>query len=121
MWINIKIKLIAEELDFEKTEIQRLDERDNYQLIEMSTLTNDNLHILKRFLLGILEDREWESDSIIFEESDGFSKPFSKAERTINIMLLGEPRVGKTSFFGKFFDNNSSGDNYMVTVGIHNF
>jgi len=48
---------------------------------------------------------------------DGFTKPSSKAERTLNIMLLGEPRVGKTSFFGKFFDNDRAEENYLVTVG----
>lgn len=83
----------------------------------MSTLTNDNLHILKKSLLNVFEDQDYDQESIMFEESDGFSKPNSKAERTINIMLLGEPRVGKTSFFGKFFDNEKANENYMVTVG----
>lgn len=86
----------------------------------MSTLINDNLHILKKLLLGVLDDRESDNDSVLFEESDGFThKPSSKAERTLNIMLLGEPRVGKTSFFGKFFDNDLAEENYLVTVGKH--
>lgn len=105
-------------MNFDKSEIQRLEGSDNYEVIEMSTLTNDNLHILKKFLLGILDDKDYEGDSIMFEESDNFSKPSSKAEGTINIMLLGEPRVGKTSFFGKFFDNDKAEENYMITVGI---
>jgi len=84
----------------------------------MSTLTNDNLHVLKKLLLDNLEDRESHTDSVLYEESDGFnSKPTSKAQRTLNIMLLGEPRVGKSSFFGKFFDNKLSEENYLVTVG----
>jgi len=83
----------------------------------MSTLTNDNLHILKKSFLNVFEEQDYDDESIMFEESDGFSKPNSKAERTINIMLLGEPRVGKTSFFGKFFDNEKANENYMVTVG----
>lgn len=104
-------------MQFEKSNLESFRGSENYEIIEMSTLTNDNLHVLKKLMLGALEDRESENDSILFEESDGFSKPTSKAERTLNIMLLGEPRVGKTSFFGKFFDNDRAEENYLVTVG----
>ena len=104
-------------MQFDKSELEKFRGSDNYEIIEMSTLTNDNLHVLKKLFLGVLEDREGVNDSILFEESDGFSKPSSKAERTLNIMLLGEPRVGKTSFFGKFFDNDRAEENYLVTVG----
>ncbi len=84
----------------------------------MSTLTNDNLHLLKKSLLDNFGEKDYNNESTMLEETDGFSKPSSKAERTINIMLLGEPRVGKTSFFTKFFDNEDNNENYMVTVGI---
>ena len=84
----------------------------------MSTLTNDNLHLLKRNILEISDAKYLEHSEVLIEESDGFSKPSSKAERTLNIMLLGEPKVGKTSFFGKFFENDRFDDNYMITVGI---
>jgi len=104
-------------MQFDKSELESFRSSDNYQILEMSTLTNDNLHVLKKLLLEGWDDREYEIDSILFEESDGFSKPSSKAERTLNIMLLGEPHVGKTSFFGKFFNNDRADENYLVTVG----
>jgi len=87
----------------------------------MSTLTNDNLHVLKRLMIGVFQENLNELDSILFEETDGFTKPSAKADRTLNIMLLGEPRVGKTSFFENFFDNDKKDDNYMVTVGKYSF
>lgn len=104
-------------MQYSKEQIERLDGCDNYELIEMSTLTNDNLHVLRKFLMSIIEEQAVENTSILFEESDGYSKPTSKAERTLNIMLLGEPRVGKTSFFEKFFNNENAYENYLVTVG----
>lgn len=108
-------------MQFDREELENYRGSDNYEILEMSTLTNDNLHVLKKLLMGVLDDRESENDSIFFEELDGFSKPNSKAEGTLNIMLLGEPRVGKTSFFGKFFDNDRAEENYLVTVGNQNF
>lgn len=84
----------------------------------MSTSTNDNLHILKKLLLETFSFKDSLAKDSLYEENDshGHSKVNSKAERTVNIMLLGEPRVGKTTFFGKFFDNESDG-NYLITVG----
>jgi predicted GTPase len=84
----------------------------------MSTLTNDNLHVLKKFITDSFFQKESLMKDILFEETEGFSKLNSKAERTINIMLLGEPRVGKSTFFGQFFDNDRTDGNYLVTVGI---
>lgn len=84
----------------------------------MSTLTNDNLHVLKKYILDTYSLKDSQNKDILYEEIEGHSKLNAKAEKTINIMLLGEPRVGKTSFFGKFFDNSSSSDgNYLVTLG----
>lgn len=84
----------------------------------MSTLTNDNLHILKKLIIDTLTFKESQTKDILFEETGRFSKINSKAERTINIMLLGEPFVGKTTFFEKFFDNDKSDGNYIITLGI---
>ena len=83
----------------------------------MSTLTNDNLHVLKKLIIDTFLLKESQTDEVLFEETDGFSKLSSKAERTVNIMLLGEPRVGKTTFFGQFFDNDHTDGNYLITVG----
>lgn len=83
----------------------------------MSTLTNDNLHVLKKLITESFFLKESHTTNVLFEETEGFSKVNSKAERTINIMLLGEPRVGKSTFFGQFFDNDRTDGNYLVTVG----
>lgn len=86
----------------------------------MSTLTNDNLHILKKYIFDYLNTKQNnQNQEMQLEETDGFAKPSSKAERTLNIMLLGEPRVGKTTFFGNFFNDDNTDGNYLITVGIN--
>jgi hypothetical protein len=107
---------LEDNINYEKDELSIFQGRQNTEFVEMSTLTNDNLHILKRNIIETFVHKESQSKDILFEETEGFTKLNSKAERTINIMLLGEPRVGKTTFFGQFFDDRTDG-NYFVTVG----
>jgi len=107
-----------DDFDYEKDELSNFQGRQNFEFIEMSTLTNDNLHVLKKLIIDTFLHKESQMKDNLFEETEGFSKLNSKAERTINIMLLGEPRVGKTTFFGQFFDNDRTDGNYLITVGI---
>ncbi len=119
---NLEIMLLKNKTDLQKeineTEIEELIKlNENFQKIEISLKNKTNLNEFKNTLIQILKNTQINFPiNLISEASMSTKIILSQMLKSINLILLGDSTVGKTSFIERYFKNYFG--NCLTTIGV---
>ena len=119
---NLEIRLLINKTDLQKeineTEIEELIKlNENFQKIEISLKNKTNLNEFKNTLIQILKNTQINYPiNLISEPLMPTKIILSQMLKSINLVLLGDSTVGKTSFIERYFKNYFG--NCLTTIGV---